>query len=94
MDYAAELRESHVAPHLAEAATSHWMVHELYSTSLSKPVSSQNDARRWRERFRQTLNRHRSPSFWRRTFNFGATVKPVAPTKKVQLQTLNMWDNK
>ena len=34
MDYAAELRESHVAPHLAEAATSHWMVHELYSTSV------------------------------------------------------------
>ena len=29
---------------------------------------------------------HRSPSFWRCNFNFGATAKPPAPTKKVQYE--------
>ena len=37
---------------------------------------------------------HRSPSFWRRKFKFGATPKPPAPMKKVHHRSHNMWVNK
>ena len=44
-------------------------------------------AQRFAERIagnRGTTDNHRSTSFWRLNFNFGATANPPAPTKKVQ----------